>query len=294
MILVAVLLLGSPASAQERDEDDVTFLGFAREIPRSRSADRDAPAFNLGILPRDVRTAAGELALVRIPAGDLTIRTGFYGLLELESEGETESFGNLFPQATGAFLWRGAYGYYVATSFDAWARAICARCGLEAGLMYRHESEHITASNSGGPGPDYSDRPHVGDAFVLDAALRWAGGDLVLIGRLQHDFYLPDRSGYAQAPAVDLYARYEPWEFLAFFFAGYVEYAFGQEVEGRSYPDAYVARGRLGVALPSDLGDVELFMTGDVGHREGLAAFTEEATLALGARLALGPVSSED
>lgn len=290
LVLVGVGM-GSAAPAEARtSRRRVTFLGWAREISRAQSASRDAPAFALGIAPRHHRTAAGELAFLTVRTCPVTLRTGFYGLLDLENEGRTEGFESLFPDATGNLLWRGSYAWYAALSLDSLARRICRRCGLEGAVAFRHESEHYTGSNSGDPGTDYSDRPHIGDLFSLDAAIRWADGDWVLVGRLQNAFFVPDRSGYSFGPAIDLHARFQPWERLHFFFSGYAENLFGAEVEGRTYPDAYLLRGLLGLALPSDLGDVMLYLSADVGHRRGIAIFTEEATVGVGVRLALGPV----
>ncbi len=271
----------------------VTFLGWAREIPRSRSASRDAPAFNLMVVPRIVQTASGEFALLTIPTKDVTVRVGFYGLIDLEREGEAKRFKPLFPKGGGSFFWRAAYGYGVATSFDSWAHKLCDRCAIETALMYRHESEHTTGSNSGEPGADFSDRPIIGDLLLLDAAVRWASGDWVLVGRVQHELFIPGRSSYSHGPGIDLYAGYKAWRSVHLFTAGFAENLFGTQTEGRAYPDAYLVRGLLGVALPSSLGDIEVYLSGDIGHRKGLLTFTEERTLGFGIRLALGPLSKE-
>jgi len=47
-------------------------------------------------------------------------------------------------------------------------------------------------------------------------------------------------------------------------------------------------RGLLDIAIPGALGDLMVFASGDVGHRKGLAAYTREATLGFGVRLAFG------
>jgi hypothetical protein len=295
--LLATLLSSAgpadPGSSAQPVARNTTFLGWAREIPRSRSASRDAPAFNLSLVPRDIRTASGEFALATFRLETVTLRTGFYGLIELEREGETQNFGDLFPQGTGRFFWRGSYGYSVAMSFDALARRLCARCGLEASAMFRHESEHFTDRNAGDGEADFSDRPLVGDELLLDAAARWATRDWILIGRVQNELFIPGRSSYSQGPGIDLYARRKLRGAVHVFFAGYAGYRFGTEFGQRVYPDAYLIRGQLGVALASGLGDLELFASGDVGHRMGLLVFTEERTLGLGVRLALGPAARD-
>jgi hypothetical protein len=292
-LLAPLVSSDPPEPGAEAKPRQVTFLGWPREIPRSRSASRDAPAFNFMAYPRVVQTASGEFALVTIPTKDVTVRAGFYGLIELERGLETKGFQLPLPRGEGPYFWRGAYGYYVAASFDTWAHKLCERCGLEASLMGRHESEHATGSNSGGSATNYSGRPIIGDLFLLDAAARWASKDWVLVGRVQNEFFIPGRSSYSQGPGIDLYARYKAWKSVHLFASGFAENLFGTEAKGRAFPDAYLVRGRLGVAIPSRLGDIEVYLSGDVGHRKGLLTFTEERTLGLGIRLALGPVSND-
>ena len=40
-----------------------------------------------------------------------------------------------------------------------------------------------------------------------------------------------------------------------------------------------------GAALPSRAGELHLFLSADVGHRRGLAVYTEERTLGAGIRI---------
>lgn len=280
-----VLLLAFPAAAGA--EDTITFLGAGREIPRSLSASRDAPAFAIGVLPRATTTASGEFALLVIPARAFTMRSGFYGLLELESDSQTETVLNGAPTGDVRF-WRGSYGYYGATSWTSLARRLCDGCALETTLMFRHESEHYTGSNLGDPGIDYSDRPHFGDAMVLDAAIARDLGKWLLSARVQNGFFLPNRSAYTRGPGADLQIRYRAFPKLHLVASGYAEYLFGADTRGYRFPDAYLVRGIGGVALPSDLGDVLVYLSADVGHRKGLAAYSEEATVGFGVRLALG------
>lgn len=291
-----VLFLAQPfcnAWAGEPGEDSskksVSFLGWAREIPRNLSASRDAPAFNLTVAPRTIRTAAGEFALVTVPLPTLTLRTGFMGLLELEGGDPNDGFDPLFPVARGGLFWRGSFGYYAAASFDALGRRMCDHCALEATLAFRHESEHVTASNEGDVGEDYGDRPIQGDMLTLDLAGRFASGRWSTVVRLQNEFFLPQRSSYSMGPALDVMLRLAAWKRCHFQFSGYSEVLFGTRASGRSYPDAYLLRGLLGVVLPSEVGDFWFFLSGDVGHRKGLNAYQEEATLGFGIRLSLGP-----
>jgi hypothetical protein len=278
---------GEPAAAPERH---IEVLGFARAIPRSRSASRDAPGFGVMMAPRGIRTASAEFAVVTIPAGPLTIRPGFYGLIELEGDRDSAEF-TLWPSQEIHF-WRASYALPVAVSFDSWAQALCGRCMLEASIQFRHESEHYTGHNGGGAARDYADRPIYGDAIGLDAAASLRRGDFMMLSRLAVDLFLPARSSYSVGPSVDVHVRYVAWRGPQPFFSGYAQYREGTETSRYGYPSAYLLRGLLGVAFTSSLGDVMLFASGDVGHRMGLAAYTREATLGFGVRLALGPLPS--
>ncbi|MCB9559011.1 MAG: hypothetical protein H6709_21755 [Kofleriaceae bacterium] len=274
--VVAVVGAGAtPARAGE-----LTFLGPAREISHSSSASRDTalPALQLG--PHRVLTGGAEAALAALPAGGVTWRLGFFGMLELESEGETTAWAP-FPQADIRF-WRGHYGYAVAASLDRLAARWCDGCAVEATLSARHESEHYTGANDGGPGTDYSDRPHVGNYLMLDVAARRPLGAVELTARVQYRQFLPGQSGWAEAPGADLIARWRRWPRLHPFGSAFGEYAFGT----RGFPDAYRVRVLIGVMLPSPRGDLQLYVSGDVGHRQGLAVFTEERALGGGVRLA--------
>lgn len=101
-------------------------------------------------------------------------------------------------------------------------------------------------------------------------------------------WFLPERSSYAAGASVDLHARWMPWAFMHPFVSVYGEIVAGGAWRGRHYPDAYRVRALLGVALPSDLGDVMVYVSGDVGHRYGIRISAEEATIGLGIRLAVG------
>jgi hypothetical protein len=259
-------------------------FGFPRAIPFSRSASRDAPGFALAMAPRGMHTAAGEFGFVVYQGHGLTLRPGFYGLLELEGNQQT-GFGFWSQQI---HFWRGAYSLQASLAFDDIGHRLCSRCALEFTLRARHESEHYTGVNSGGSAIDYSDRPLIGDAAVFDVATALWRGHWLLIIRALDDFFLPGRSSYSRGPGLDLHLRYAAWRRIHPFFSGYAEYLFGTERGDRSYPDAYLVRGLLGIALPGSLGDLMVFVTGDVGHRKGLAAYAEEATLGFGVRLAFG------
>jgi hypothetical protein len=285
----ALALLPSSARPGTRDVHTGLGLGFARAIPASRSASRDAPAFALAFAPRGIRTAATELALATLPARGVTIRPGFYGLIELEGDARDGAF-RLWPSQEIA-LWRGAYGVQAAVALDALGARLCHGCTLEATGMFRHESEHHTAPNDGTSSTDHSGRPLVGDAVVVDLAGAFPAGRYLVAPRLAYQAFLPGRSSYRAGVALDVHARYTGWARAQPFVSGYAERRAGGAMDGRRYQDAYLLRALAGVAIPSSLGDLMLYGSADVGHRKGLAADTEEATVGLGVRLALGPVA---
>jgi hypothetical protein len=286
--LAALAALAASLAAPAAAHAEVRGLDLARRIPRSWSASRDTPALNLLVLPRDVRTAGGELAIATITRPSSTWRLGFAGLIELESDGETTGFGNVFPAASGNLLWRGSYAYYAAVSLDDAGARLCAGCAIELALQYRHESQHYTGSNHGDPGMDVTAEPFVGDDLIADAALSHTAGDWLFVERAVAMWFLPDRSSFAGGPAIDLHVRWRGSRSIQPFASGYAEYLIGDDLGGRRYPSTYLARVLAGVALPSALGDTLIYVAADVGNRKGIRGLTEEATLGVGIRLALG------
>jgi hypothetical protein len=246
-------------------------LGPARAISHSSSASRDTFVLGLLAAPHRVLSGGGEFALISFSFDDFTLRLGAQGMLELESEGETQSY-LPFPKSDIRF-WRGLWGYSAALSF---------RDVYEVTLTARHESEHYTGSNSGGAGTDYSDVELIGDFLMLDGAARRRFGSLELCARLQYKQFLPDRSGYTLGPGADVHVRWRRFAHAHPFNSLFAEYLVGA---GR-FPSAYLVRDLLGVIVPSRHGDIYVFVSGDVGHRKGLAVLTEEATLGFGVRFA--------
>lgn len=263
-------------------------LGFARDLPRAWSASRDAPAFGVMMAPRGVRTAATEVSVLTLNLGPVRVRPGFYGLIELEGE-TTESAVRLWPSQEIHF-WRASYAVPFVFTFDRWARAACASCTFEASAQFRHESEHYTGDNGGRAARDYADRPIYGDAVGLDVAAARRFGSLFVLGRAGTDLFLPGRSSYAWGAMGDLHARWVAHPVIQPFVSGFAQIRHGTTTDVADYPDAYLMRALAGVAFESSIGDVMLFGSGDVGHRTGLAAYTREATMGFGVRLALGVV----
>ena len=265
-------------------------LGYARGIPNAWSASRDTPRMEMAPYPRPVTTAGGEFALLTLAEGSRRWRLGFAGFIEHDNTGRTNTAnsGPLAASNKGRMLWRGSYAYYLAVQLDALGRRICGLCTAEVALSYRHESEHATASNSGGESEDYTTQPYVGDDVIVDAALAQWFGHWYLQQRLVGMWFVPGQSSYSWASAADVHVRLTRWRALHPFFSGYAEHRSGTTSRSLEYPDAYRLRAMLGVSFPSNLGDVMVFGFGDVGNNYGVQANTVEATLGCGVRLALG------
>ena len=285
--LAAAVLLACPGQVRASEADDpgvaVWFLGPAREISHSTSASRDTALLRMLLLPRPVLAGGGDFGVFALRAVGVSWRLGFFGMLELESDQETKSFVGA-PQGDIRF-WRGLWGYSVACSLDRLAeRWLGEGSALEATLSFRHESEHYTGSNDGDEGTNYSDRPHIGNFWMPDLAVRWRVGPVSLIARYQHKIFMPDMF-YTHGPGADLTVRWHLWDYIHPFVSIFGEYLFGAErADVGRVPDAYLVRGLLGIIVPSSYGDLQIFFSADVGHRKGLAVYTEERTIGFGLR----------
>jgi hypothetical protein len=287
----------TPAATPETRQQagtSFTWLGPAREIARGWSASQDTPAMTMGIAPRPVLNGGGEFALATLQGPRLALRGGFTGFVELTFDGSTNTFhfGPAPGSSNSRILWRGAYSYYLSVAPRTLAHRICSACRLEATLQYRHESQHYTGDSEGGQGINVDNQPYVGDEMLLDIALSQRHGRWYFAERTQCMWFLPERSSYFAGTAFDLHARYMPWLYAHPFASVYGEYIGGDDLHGRRYPDAHRLRGLLGFALPSNLGDILVFASGDIGHRYGVRILTEEATIGLGVRLVVGTTDS--
>ena len=171
---------------------------------------------------------------------------------------------------------------------EAVGKRMCDACLLEFALQYRHESQHYTGSNAGDAGEDVRNEPYVGDDFIFDGALSERTENWYFAQRASLLWFLPQRSSYSAGAAFDLHARFTRWQLVHPFASLYGEYRFGSELNGRDFPDAHRLRVLFGGALPSALGDIMVYGFADTGHRYGIRGLTNEATLGLGVRLALG------
>lgn len=281
--------LGDRIAPQTPSTPELRFLGYGRAISREWSASRDTPSMNMLIFPRPAQMAGGELSLFALGFGSFTLRSGFAGLIELEVDAKTTGVNSgPSPSGRGKILWRGSYAYYSALALNELGRLLCNDCELELTLQYRHESQHYTGGNNGGGDEDVSEQPYVGDDVIFDIALAKTRRDWYFAQRLIGMWFLPDRSSYAFGAGTDLHARFLGWSRVQPFLSLYGERLRGTELQARRFPDAYRLRALLGVALPSWLGEILVYAAADVGHRHGVRGLTEEATLGLGVRLAVG------
>jgi hypothetical protein len=259
--------------------------GASREISHAASASRDTAALGVIIVPRAVLTAGGDFGLCAIRGEGLTFRPGFFGMLELESEGETKRFLPL-PMGDTTF-WRGLYGYSAAIAFDALAkRWLGERGALEATIAFRHESEHFTGSNDGPTTEAYAGLPHIGDFILVDAALRAPFGRFEVETRVQYKAFVirdDERAPYRHAPGADLIARFKAWPFLHFFSSTFAEFLISKDIT----EDAFFFRNLTGIVLPGRAGDMYIYAATDVGHGKGLLVHRKEASLGGGIRIAL-------
>jgi len=267
----------------------LTWLGYPRRVPRAWSASRDTPAMNMIVLPRAAEMAGGDLSLFTLAFNRWSLRSGFAGFVELETDAKTSgtNAGGI-PWGKGKILWRGSYAYFAAFSLDSIGRSMCEGCAVEVTLQYRHESQHYTGSNTGAGGEeDATPEPFVGDNLIFDLASLQRTGNWFLAERAIGMWFLPDRSSYSAGAAMDVHARYLRFARVQPFISGYAEHLWGDTLQGREFPNAFRVRALIGISLMSSLGEILIYGAGDVGNRYGIRGLTEEATLGLGIRLAL-------
>lgn len=273
------------ASTRQVTADGARELGFAalgpaREISHSSSASRDTALVSVVFVPRVVRAAGADFAIVSYTHDDFTARLGVFGMLELFGEGRTDS---ALPFPTGDVgLWRGLFGYSLAWSFDSLARTWCGeRCAVEAALSFRHESEHHTASNDGPTDARYVGYPHIGDFLMPDVAMRLPLGDFDLTLRLQAKLWTSRdaQTPYRFGPGGDVVLRWRAHPAVHPFSSTFAERYFASGA-----PNAYFIRNLTGVIFPSRYGDISLHLVSEVGHGKGFMVLREEASLGVGMR----------
>lgn len=242
------------------------------------------------ITPYSVLTAGADVSIVKWQLEPVSLRFGFLGLIELESDRPyKQGSGDFIPRENSGF-WRGHGGYSIAASFERWAReSLGERGALELCLSLRHESEHFTGS-TGGDEPKYADRPLIGNFLMGDAAVRLPLGDFDLELRLQNKVWLGERA-YSVGPGGDVILRWLLSSRVRPFSASFAEYLFGRRTiwaDGHDVrvPDDYLIRNLTGVAFPGAIGELQVFNALEIGHGKSLNVYREEVRWGGGIRLA--------
>lgn len=262
-------------------------------ISHGRSASRDTPALAYQITPYTAEMAGGDFAFVGLETPHLSLRLGFYGLIELESERPLTSgdAGDQLVLPLVGLLWRGSNGLTAALSLDSLGeRSFGERGRLEFALSLRHESEHFTASREGNEGR-YVDVPNIDNFVMPDVAVRIPFGNFNFEarGQLKYFFAQHYERSYSVGPGVDLILHWLLTDAVQPFSAVFGEYLYGTELsfEGERVrtPDNYLLRNLTGLIFPGKWGEVQVFNSIAYGHGKGLLAYRREALWGFGVRV---------
>ena len=292
--LATLLLLGTPRADAETSAAGAFRLlpGASRAIPRTTSASRDAPVLEIVVAPRPATTLGGEFALLALtPTPGTTLRLGLWGIFAVESRTATR---RVFPAPGGdADLWRGAIAYSAALSFDDAGQHWGERGAQELTVSYVHESEHHTASNLPGMGLDHPELrglPQIGNAFVLDTAMRFPLPDRwKLLGRYQHKLFVNGRhesppAPFTNAPGADVELRWRRPAHVQPFASLFAEYLFARRQQAAP---AYFLRCLSGVVVRADgPWELSVFAVLDAGDGKGLLIGHRETHVGAGLRFA--------
>ncbi|MCB9587009.1 MAG: hypothetical protein H6718_16540 [Polyangiaceae bacterium] len=294
VILYCVDGHAKPTPLAEREGAKWTVLpGSSRVISHGRSASRDTPALAYQITPYTAEMAGGDFAFVGLETPDLSLRFGFYGLIELESERPLTSgdAGDQLILPLVGLLWRGSNGLTAALSLDSFGEHTFGERGcLEFALSLRHESEHFSGSRDGNEGR-YADVPNIDNFVMPDVAVRIPLGDFNFEARAQLKYFFGrqyERS-YSVGPGFDLILHWLLSDGLQPFNSTFGEYLFGTELsfedERVRTPDNYLLRNLTGLIFPGKWGEVQVFNSLALGHGKGLLAFRREALWGFGVRV---------
>jgi hypothetical protein len=285
---LASLVAARPARADEGPPGGVTWMpGNSREITRTTSASRDVPVSELVFTPRVAGKAAVDFALVRLRAGGLALRIGFFAFFALE-HADTGLSGPLpLPgEGNGPMLWRGMFGMPLALSAERLARNwLGPRGAIEITASVGHESDHVT-------GGSFDDAPRPGDIedggggnfFLYDLAVRAPLG-----ARVDMWSRIEDRAYFAgpilHAPGIDWGLRWHLWRHIE-----PVVSLFGElllvDHEQNAARNGGFAGLLAGLALPGALGEVLPYTAVDVGNGKGLLINRRELDVSIGVRYA--------
>jgi hypothetical protein len=290
-VALLATLVAAAAHADEPSPTSIVVMpGAARAISHGLSASRDTALLGLAFTPYSVLTAGADLGLVELQLASATVRFGFFGLIELESDRPFSGHpADFIPRENSAF-WRAQGGYSVALALDGLAhRVLGERGALEATLSLRHESEHFTGS-TGGDAPKYEDYPHIGNFLMADVAVRLPAGNLDVELRVQCKWFPGGDQSYTVGPGVDAIVRWHLLPRLEPFSSTFAEYLVGADrvwPDGRrGVPDDRLVRNLTGVILPGRFGDVQIFNSIELGDGKGLNVYKNELRWGGGVRLA--------
>ena len=268
--------------------------GSSRAISRSLSASRDVAMPSFAQSPRQAVTAGLDFAAAAYSCRKSTLRLGFYGMMELQSDKYhyypfwfEEEYS--FPEFQNVALWRGLFGVSTAYSFDAWAKRLLGERG-NAELVFSlcHESEHHTDySNS-----SYDRVPDIGDFVMPEAAVRIPCGERIEIDlRCQCKLFIPydGADAYTHGFSREYIIRWNAFKSINFFSSAFYEYLRGSITSYGAfnirYPDNRMYRELFGVIFRGRSADLQLFASRHDGHEKGKLAFLEEKMWGWGIRI---------
>jgi hypothetical protein len=285
--IVAAIAATTAAVSHARAENVAWMPGNGREVSRTSSASRDAPASALVFAPRVAAKGAVDFAFAKIDLGGLALRPGADGFFELE-HADTGVGGSLpVPgQGRGPMLWRGHYQLSLALSAERLARAwLGARGAIEIAAAAGHESDHIT-------GASFDDAPKRGDILyggggdflVYDFAMRAPLGARVdLWSRLANRAYV--RGPILHAPGIDAGVRWHALPHLEPLVSAFGE-ALLVDHNANGANDGWFVALLAGAALAGKLGELLPYTAVDAGNGKGLLINRREVRWSIGVRYA--------
>jgi hypothetical protein len=255
-LAVAAALPASPAAAGEAHF--AWLPGAAREIPRTRSAGRDAPVFEYAYGPAAQSSLGGEWAWLLVEGGGVTFRLGSYGMIGMENVEKKAPF------PPGGELWRGMAGASAAVSLDAVARRALGEGGaLEVALLFGHESGHGDL-----------DAPREPDDLPVWKGMQFLQPDAAVRIPLVRMLHLELRAQcrlfvhgpLLASPAAGVVLRWSAKPWLVPMAAAFAEGLFARP----AYDDGYSVRVMAGIAFPGKAGEVTLYGAFEAGNGRGL------------------------
>jgi hypothetical protein len=284
-----LVLLGISDAAAEL----LVLPGNSRAISHTLSASRDNAIPGYEFTPREVQRGGLDFAFLGYKFPRHTLRLGFFGMMEIQSDVEDPEPWLLGRQTVS--LWRGVWGFSTALSFDKFASEHWGdRANLEFAVDLRHESDHETD----GQNPDYELVPIIGDFVKPEIAVRmpWKQFDFDL--RLQHKFFFnaygysdgyPGGLPYTHGPGGDLVARWHMNRRFDPFASSFYEYVWGGEADyyglNLNIPDHHLFRQLAGVIVKGRAANLHLYTSWSIGHDKGLLAFHEDRLWGWGLRV---------